>query len=115
MDVSNSGVSSSKHYNRIRMSCDYRGAREEHVDLILLDSLLIFDSLDIFSYTFTLACQDRLVNLERVALYRQETTVGGYPVAYRDSDDISWHKVLRFYTLRCAIPDNLGLIGRVFL
>ena len=115
MDVSNRRVAARQNYQRGRMARNNRGAGEQHIDLILLDGALILDSPGILGHALALSGQDRLVDVEAVALDRQDPAVSGYPVANRDRDDISGNQLVGLDALDVAVAYDLGLVGRVFL
>src|ERR1700712_5106525 len=58
VNVSNGGIRTCKSDNRNCMSSSNSRSRENHVDLILLDSVLVLDCRWCLSNTLTLASQD---------------------------------------------------------
>jgi hypothetical protein len=97
------------------MARDNRGAGEQHVDLILLDSACILDGPSVLWYTLALSGQDRLVDVEAVALDCQDPAVSGDPVANCDRDDIARNQLLSLDAFDVSVAYDLGLVGRVFL
>lgn len=85
--------------------------REEHVDLVLLDSALILDGPGILGHTLALSSQDRLVDVETVTLDRQNPAIGGYPVTNRDRDDISRDQLVGLDAFDVSIAYDLGFVG----
>ena len=97
------------------MASDNSCSREEHVDLILLDSILHLDSRNILAHTLTFTSQDSLVDREAVALDSDDSAVCRDPISNRDCDDISGYELVRLDAGNMAISENLGFVRRVFL
>lgn len=97
------------------MASDNGCSGKEHVDLILLHSLLILDSARILVHTLTLARQDRLVYLKRVALNGKHTTVRRDTVPNGHGYNVSRDKLIRLDFFRRSVPDDFCFIGRIFL
>ena len=127
MDVANRGVGAGQDDDSVSVASDDGGAGEEHVDLILLDSTLVLDSVGVLAYTLTLASQDRLVNAEAIAVDAEDSAVGGNAVADSDVDNVTGDELLSLDRLNCSIAHDLsgvravllqgrnGLLGRRFL
>jgi hypothetical protein len=115
VDIANSGVGTSQNNDSVSVSSDHCGAREKHVGLILLDSILVLDGLGILAYTFALASQDGLVDAEAVAVDAEDSAVGGDAVADSDINDITRDKLLGLDRLNCSIAHDLGGVCAVLL
>ena len=115
MDISDCGVGSSEDDKCGCVSSDYGGTREEHVDLILLDRVCVLDWLDILGHALTLSGQNRLVDVEAVALYRQNPVIGRNTVSNFHGDDISRYQVICLYAFQEAIAEDLGFVCGVLL
>ena len=115
MDVSNRRVTTGQDYQRSRMPRNNRSTREEHIDLILLDSVLILDGPGILGYTLALSSQDGLVDVEAVARNGQDPAISGYPVTDCDRDDISVDQLVGLYAFDMSVTYDFRFVGRVFL
>ena len=97
------------------MAVNDSSSREKHVNLVLLNGLLVLDSPGLLSNTFTLASQDSLVDAEAVAVDGEQSAVGGDTVTHRNLDHVSGNQIFSLNLANLSITDNLGLVGRVFL
>lgn len=115
MDIANGGVGASQNDNGVGVARDNGSTREEHVNLILLDSILVLDSLGVLAYTLALASQDRLVDAEAVAVDAEDSAVGGNAVADSDVDNVTRDQLLGLDRLNCSIAHDLGGVCAVLL
>ena len=115
MDVANRGVGAGQDNDSVSVASDDGGAGEEHVDLILLYSTLILDSVGVLANTLTLASQDRLVNAEAVAVDAEDSAVGGNAVADSDVDNVTRDQLFGLDRLNCSIAHDLGGVCAVLL
>lgn len=115
MNVTNGSATASQDDNRSRMARYDRRARKQHVDLVLLDSILVLDRLDALSDALALAREDRLVDAEAVGLERQNAAVGWDAVSDRDGDDVAGNELVGLDAPELAVANNLCVEGRVFL
>ena len=97
------------------VASDDGSAGEEHVDLILLDGILILDSLGVLAHTLTLAGQDRLVDAEAVAVDAEDSAVRGNAVADSDVDNVTRDQLFGLDRLNCSIAHDLGGVCAVLL
>jgi hypothetical protein len=115
VDVANGSVGTGKDDDSGGISSDNRGTREEHVDLVLLDSVGVLDGVRVLANTLALSRQDTLVDAEAVAVDRQNSAVGRNAIAHGHLDDVSWNQLVCLDALNLAIANDLGLVGRVLL
>jgi hypothetical protein len=115
VNIANGSVGSSKNNDSGSVSSNDCGAREEHVDLVLLDSVGILNGVRVFADTLALSGQDTLVDAEAVAVDRQNSAVGRNAITHGDLDDVSRDQFVCLDALNFAIANDLGLVGRVFL
>jgi hypothetical protein len=115
VDIANGSVGSSEDDDSGSVSSDNGGTREEHVDLVLLDSVGVLDGVRVLADTLTLSGQDTLVDTEAVAVDRQDSAVGRDAIAHSHLDNVSWNQLVCLDALNLAIADDLGLVGRVLL
>lgn len=115
VDISNRRVGTGQDDQRNRMARDDGCAREQHVDLVLLDGIRILDHAGVLGHRLALARQDGLVDVEAVALDRQDPAVGGDPVADGDGDDIAGDQLVGLDARNVSVAHDLCLVGRVFL
>jgi hypothetical protein len=115
VDVANSGVGTSQNNDSVGMASNDGGTGEEHVDLILLDGILVLDSLGVFAHTLALASQDRLIDAEAVAVDAEDSAVGGDAVADSDVDNVTRDQLFGLDRLNCSIAHDLGGVCAVLL
>lgn len=115
MDVADSGVGTSQNDDSVGVASNDGGTREEHIDLILLDGVLVLDSIGILAHTLALTGQDRLINAEAVAVDAEDSAVGGNAVADSDVDNITGDQLFGLDRLNCSIAHDLGGVCAVLL
>lgn len=115
MDVTNGSRTTSQHNQCSGMAIDDGSSREEHVNLVLLDSLAVLYSASLLSDTLTFTSQDSLVDTEAVAVDADQTAIGGHAVTHSNVNHITGDQFLCLNLLSLSIPNNLGFVGRVFL
>jgi hypothetical protein len=115
VDVANGSVGTSKNDDSGGISSDDCSTREEHVDLVLLDSVGVLDGVRVLADTLALSGQDTLVDTEAVAVDGQNSTVGRNAIAHGHLDDVSRNQLVCLDALNLAIANDLGLVGRVLL
>ena len=117
MNITNSGARASENNDGLGTSRNDGGSGEEHVDTVLKNCLIILDHSIVFlADTLTLTRQDGLVDGEAVALDCDESAVGRDAIAYGNSDNIARDELISLDSGDMSIvPDDAGLIGRVFL
>jgi hypothetical protein len=115
VNIANGSVGSSKNNDSGSISSNDCGTREEHVDLVLLDSVGVLDGVRVFADTLALSGQDTLVDTEAVAVNRQNSAIGRDAIADSDLDNVSRNQLVGLDALNLAIANDLGLVGRVFL
>lgn len=117
VDISNSGVGASQDDNGLCTSSNNSGSREEHVNLILLDSLIIVDDRGgVFSNALALSGQDSLINRKAVALDGNNTAVGGNSISNRNGNNVARNKVVGLDSgYVTTVADDVGFVGGVFL
>ena len=115
MDIANGSVGTSEDNDSGGISSDNGGTREEHVDLALLDSVVVLDGVRVLADTLALSSQDTLVDTEAVAVDRQNSAIGRYAIAHSHLDDVSGNQLVCLDALNLAIADDLGDIGRILL
>lgn len=115
MDITNRSRASSQRNHGAGMSSGNSGSRKQHVDLILLDGLVILDRLNVLSNTLTFTSQESLINAEAVAVNRQKTAIGGNLVTDGDVDDVTGNEVLGLDCSEVTITEDFRIIGGVFL
>jgi hypothetical protein len=115
VDIANRSVGSSKNNDSGSVSSNNCGTREEHVDLVLLDSVGVLDGVRVFADTLALSSQDTLIDAEAVAVDRQNSAVGRNAITHGDLDNVSRNQLVGLDALNLAIANDLGLVGRVFL
>lgn len=64
VDVTNSSVCAGQNYDGVCVSSNDSSTREEHVDLILLDSIRVLDGFNILANALGFASEDRLIDAE---------------------------------------------------
>lgn len=115
VDVANCGIRSGQDNNRVGVSSDDGSTREKHVDLILLDSLIILDGVRLFANTLALTSQDTLVDAKAIAVDAEQSAIGGNLVSNRYINHISRDQLFRLDALNLSITNDLGGVGTVFL
>lgn len=115
VDIANCSVGTSQDNDSGGISSDNCGTREEHVDLVLLDSVVVLDGVSVLADTLALSSQDTLVDTEAIAVDRQDSAVGRNAIAHSYLDDVSGNQLVCLDALDLAITDDLGHIGRVLL
>jgi hypothetical protein len=111
MDVSNRGVTTRQDNQRSRMTCDNRSTREEHINLVLLNSILILDGPGILGYTLALSSQDRLVDVEAIARDGQNPAVSGYSVTNCNRNDISRNQLISLDAFDMSVAYDFRFVG----
>lgn len=115
VDITNGRVTSSQNDNGGSVSGDNGGAGEQHVDLILLDGILVLDGIRTLADTLAFTGEDGLVDAEAVALNREQSAVGWDAVAHRNGNNIAGNEVVGLDALDETVANHLGLVRRVFL
>jgi hypothetical protein len=115
VDVANGSVGTSQNNDSGGISSDNGGTREEHVDLVLLDSVVVLDGVCVLADTLALSSQDTLVDTEAVAVDGQNSAVGRNAIAHSHLDNVSGNQLVCLDALNLSIANDLGHIGRVLL
>ena len=116
VDVANGSVGASEDDHSLGVASDNGGAREEHVDLILQDCLLVANyCLAVLAHALALSGKNGLVDGEAVALDCNQSAVGWDARANGNIDDVTGHQLLSLDSRDVSIAKDVGLVGRVFL
>ena len=115
MNISNGCVATGQDDEGSRVASDNSGARKQHVDLVLFDGIFVLDGAGILRDALALSGEDGLVDIETIAVDRQNPAVCGNSVADGDRYNIARHQIICLDTGDAAIANDLGLVGRVFL
>ena len=90
VDVANCRRASCQYHYCRSVSSNNCRAREEHIDLILLDSCDILDHLCVLVDRLALTSENCLIDLKTIALDRGQSTISWYTVSDSHCHNVSW-------------------------
>lgn len=115
MDIPNRCRVSRQSYHSPRMSNGHGSSREKHIDLVLLDRLVILNWTSVFPNALTFTGKDGLIDTEAVALDRQNTAISRDTIPDSNVDDVTWDKLFGANSGNMTVTNDLSLVRGVLI